>query len=326
MAVKSAKITGIGHFVPEKILTNHDLEKMVQTSDEWITTRTGIKERRIASEDESTSDLAKKAAEKTLSDAGVDAKDIDLIIVATMTPDHLMPSTATIVQHAIGADNAAAFDLNAACSGFIYAITTAKQFISTGFYKNALVIGAETTTKFLDFTDRNTCVLFGDGAGAVLLEACDEGDGILGSYMRSDGENYITIPAGGSKHPPSRETLDKRQHYITMNGLEVYKFAATVVPEAVMEIVNKCSLKLEDVDNIIFHQANVRIIDTVCARLNFDREKSFVNLNKYGNTSAASIPLALSEALEEGAVKKGDTVVLVGFGAGMTWGATAVKL
>jgi 3-oxoacyl-[acyl-carrier-protein] synthase-3 len=326
MSLKSAKISGVGCFVPEKILSNHDLEKMVNTSDEWITSRTGIKERRTAGKNESTSDLAAKAAKNALKDARVKASDIDLIIVATLTPDHLMPSTATIVQHKIGAKNAAAFDVAAACSGFIYAMTVAHQFISTGFYKNALIIGTETMTKFVDFTDRNTCVLFGDGAGAVVLKACDNGDGILGSYIKSDGENHIIIPAGGSYEPSSKETLEKRLHYIKMNGLEVYKFAVTFVPDAVMDILKKCSLTIDDIDKIIFHQANLRIVNTVCNKLEIDLEKSYVNLHKYGNTSAASIPIALCEAINEKAVKKGDTVVLVGFGAGMTWGATALKI
>jgi len=326
MSLKSAKITGVGHYVPEKILSNHDLEKMVQTSDEWITSRTGIKERRIARDDESTADLAANAAKIALNNAGVNASDVDLIIVATMTPDHLMPSTATIVQKMIGAKNAAAFDLNAACSGFVYSLSVAHQFLATGFYKNALVIGAETVSKFLDFTDRNTCVLFGDGAGAALLESCDAGDGILGTTICSNGENFITIPAGGSRQPASENTVAERQHFVTMNGLEVYKFAVTMVPDAVTDILKKCSLTTDDIDMIIFHQANVRIVDTVCSKLNISRDKSYVNLHKYGNTSAASIPIALSEALVDGSVKKGDTVVMVGFGAGMTWGTAALKI
>ena len=326
MTLKSAKISGIGYFVPKKVLSNHDLEKMVNTSDEWITTRTGIKERRMADKDESTADLAVKAAKSALKSAGVDADDVELIIVATVTPDHLMPSTATIVQKKIKAKNAVAFDLNAACSGFVYAMTTAHQYIATGFYKNALIIGADTMTKFIDFTDRNTCVLFGDGAGAVYLEACKSGQGILGSCIKSNGVNFISIPAGGSRMPPSAETVSDRQHFIDMEGIEVYKFAIKVVPEAVAEILEKCSLTVDDIDMLIFHQANVRIVDTVCSKLNISSEKSFVNLQKYGNTSAASIPIALCEALDEGAVKKGDTVILVGFGAGMTWGATALKL
>jgi 3-oxoacyl-[acyl-carrier-protein] synthase-3 len=326
MVSKSAKIAGIGYFVPKKVLSNEDIEKMVDTSDEWITTRTGIKERRMASSDETTADLAVKAAKSALKDAKMAAEDIDLIIVATMTPDHFMPSTATIVQHKLKAKKAAAFDVAAACSGFVYAMTVAHQFIANGFYKNALIIGAETVTKFIDFTDRNTCVLFGDGAGAVVLKSCKAGSGILGSYIKSDGKNFITIPAGGSKQPCSKETLKNRQHYIKMDGLEVFKFGVKVVPDAVRHLLKKCKLKIDDVDNIIFHQANVRIVDAVCAKLKIDKEKSFVNLHKYGNTSAASIPIALCEAIKKKAVKKGDTIVLVGFGAGMTWGATALKL
>ena len=326
MTLQSAKITGIGHYVPEKILSNHDLETMVQTSDEWITTRTGIKERRIASESESTADLASLAAERALKDAGVNPEDVELIIVATMTPDHLMPSTATIVQKMISAKKAAAFDLNAACSGFVFALSVAQQFIATGFYKNALIIGAETVSKFIDFTDRNTCVLFGDGAGAAFIESCEKGDGILGTSIASNGENFMTIPAGGSRQPVSKKTLEERLHYITMSGREVYKFAVTVVPDAVTQILEQCSLTVDDIDMIIFHQANVRIVDAVCNKLGIDTEKSYVNLQKYGNTSAASIPIALSEAVAEGTAKKGDIVIMVGFGAGMTWGATALRL
>lgn len=326
MALKSAKIIGMGYHVPKKILSNADLEKLVETSDEWITSRSGIKERRVVKDDETTADLGAKAAKAALKSAKLEAKDIDLIIVATFTPNNLMPSTATIIQNKLKAKNAAAFDISAACSGFIYALTVAHQFLSTGFYKNALVVGAETITKFIDFTDRNTCVLFGDGAGAVVLKGCKQGLGIINSYIMSNGNNFITIPAGGSAMPCSTEALEGRQQFVKMDGREVYKFGVKVVPDALTELLNKCKLKISDIDKIIFHQANVRIIDAVCAKLGIEPEKSYVNLHKYGNTSAASIPIALCEAVQEKAIKKGDLVVLVGFGAGMTWGATALRM
>ncbi len=326
MVLKSARIAGLGYFVPKKKLTNEDLEKMVNTSDEWITSRTGIKERRMAGSDESTAELAAKAAKIALKDAKVEVDKIELIIVATLTPNHLMPSTATIVQHKLKAKNAVAFDIAAACTGFVYAITVAHQMLATGLYKNALVIGAETMTKFVDFTDRNTCILFGDGAGAVFLKSCKAGGGILGTYIKSNGNNFITIPAGGSAQPPSKETVRRNQHYITMDGKEVYKFAVRVVPDAVVQILKKCKLKADDIDKVIFHQANVRIIDAVCAKLKIDPAKSYINLHRYGNTSAASIPIALCEAVNEKVIKKGDIVLLVGFGAGMTWGSALIKM
>ncbi len=326
MLNNSAKIAGLGYYVPKKVLTNADLEKMVDTSDDWITSRTGIKERRMVEENETTADLATKAAINALENAKIEAADLELIILATATPNHTMPSTATIVQQMILATNAAAFDISAACSGFIFAMTVAHQFIANGTYKNVLVIGAETMTKFIDFTDRNTCVLFGDGAGAALLTRCDSGDGILGSYIKSDGKNFITIPAGGSAQPASHETVDERLHYIQMTGRDVYKFGVRIVPDAVTSVLKKCDLTIDDVDKFIFHQANVRIVDAVCSKLNIDPEKSYVNLQMYGNTSAASIPIALNEAINEKAIKKGDIVVLIGFGAGMTWGAIAIKI
>ncbi len=326
MLNNSAKIAGLGYYVPKKVLTNADLEKMVDTSDEWITSRTGIKERRMADDNETTADLAVKAAINALENADMAVEELELIIVATATPNHLMPSTATIVQRIINATNAVAFDISAACSGFIFAMNIAHQFVATGTYKNALVIGAETMTKFIDFTDRNTCVLFGDGAGAALLTRCDSGDGILGSYIKSDGKNFITIPAGGSAQPASQKTVDERSHYIQMTGRDVYKFGVRIVPGAVTSVLEKCDLTIDDVYKFIFHQANVRIVDAVCSKLNIDPEKSYVNLQRYGNTSAASIPIALNEAINEKAIKKGDIVVLIGFGAGMTWGATAIKI
>ncbi|WP_090552212.1 beta-ketoacyl-ACP synthase III [Natronincola ferrireducens] len=323
----TAKITGTGSYLPEKVLTNNDLAKIVDTSDEWIRTRTGITQRRMADQETATSDLATKAAERAIEDAGITAEDIDLIIVATATPDMAFPSTACIVQKNIGAINASAFDLEAACTGFLYGLTIGEQFIKTGFYKRILIIGAEVLTKVLDWKDRNTCVLFGDGAGAVILERSEEGDGILSSYLGSDGKSgeCLTLPGGGSRLPASYETIDNRLHYIKMEGTEVFKFAVRVMGSSALKALEGSNIKLEEVDFLVPHQANIRIIEAAAKRLHLSMDKVYVNLDQYGNMSAASVPVALDEAVKKGCIKKGDVVVLVAFGGGLTWGSSVIK-
>jgi 3-oxoacyl-[acyl-carrier-protein] synthase-3 len=320
-------IIGTGSFLPEQILTNQDLEKIVDTSDEWITTRTGIKERRIADKDTATSDLATKAARNALEKAGMEASEIDLIIVATITPDMNFPSTACIVQSNLKACNAVAFDISAACTGFIYSVVTANQFISTGLYKNVLVIGAETLSKFVDWQDRNTCVLFGDGAGAVVMSRAKEGYGVLAQYLGADGTggDALAIDAGGSRNPASLETIRRKMHYIRMDGNEVFKFAVRVMASAAEEAARIAGLEKSDVDYLVPHQANIRIIEAARKRIGLPEKRVYVNLSKYGNMSAASIPVALDEAVNSGEIKTGDNVILVGFGAGLTWGSCLVR-
>jgi 3-oxoacyl-[acyl-carrier-protein] synthase-3 len=323
--LKSVGILGTGSALPEKILTNFDLEKMVDTNNDWIVSRTGIKERRIADDETAVSDLAYEAALKAMESA--DAEQLDLIIVATVTPDMAFPSTACILQDRLGAKNAAAFDLEAACSGFLYGITVGQQFIATGMYKKVLVIGAETLSKITDFTDRGTCVLFGDGAGAVILGEVEEGYGILSTDLGAKGEGgkYLTLPAGGSRRPASIETVENREHFIKMGGGEVFKFAVRIMGQGAAAVVEKAGLQIEDVDYLVPHQANIRIIEAAAKRLKLPMEKVKVNLDRYGNMSAASIPVALDEAIKEGKVNKGDHVVLVGFGGGLTWGAALIR-
>lgn len=324
---KSVGILGIGMYVPEKVVTNQDLEKMVDTSDEWIVSRSGIKERRIADEDTTTSDLATKAALNALKDAGVSAEEIDLIIVATATPDMLFPSVGCLVQDKLKATKAAAFDLAAGCSGFVYGVVTGTQFIQAGLYKKVLVIGAETLSKILDWQDRNTCVLFGDGAGAVVLGETQAGSGILGVHLGASGAGaeFLKLPAGGSRQPASQETVAKRLHYVHMNGNEVFKFAIRVVDEASIAALDNAGLTPDDLDVLVPHQANIRIIQSAAKRLRMPMEKVIVNIDKYGNTSAASIPIALEEAVRTGRVKNGDIALLVGFGAGLTWASCVIK-
>lgn len=324
---KPVGILGTGRCLPEKILTNFDLEKMVDTSDEWIRTRTGISERRISDKDTATSDLATAAAVKAMEDAGVTAKDIDVIIVATATPDMAFPSTACIVQSSLGAQSACAFDVQAACTGFIYGLSIGEKFISTGDAKYVLVIGAESLSKICNWEDRNTCVLFGDGAGAAVLGEVEEGSGIIASLLGAEGwkGHYLTLPAGGSRMPASLETVESGKHFIHMDGGEVYKFAVAVMPTATLGVLEKAGLSLKDIDFLIPHQANKRIVESAAKRLGIDEKKIYMNLHKYGNMSSASIPVALDEALEQDLIKKGHNVVLVGFGAGLTWGACAIK-
>lgn len=320
-------IIGTGSYLPEKIVTNEDLEKIVDTSDEWITSRTGIKERHIADADMATSDMALRAAKNALEDGGLAPEDIDLIIVATVTPDNNVPSTACIIQHRIGAVNAAAFDLNAACSGFIYGLITANQFIKTGIYKNVLVIGAESLSKFTDWEDRNTCVLFGDGAGAVVVGRVDKNYGLLSQELGADGSggNLLKIEAGGSRKPASLETVEKGLHYLYMDGSEVFKFAVRIMASASERVIESAGLKNEDIDFLIPHQANIRIIESARKRLKLDKDKVYVNLDRMGNISSASIPVALDEARRLGVIKKNDNILMVGFGGGLTWASVVLK-
>ena len=314
-------IMGTGSYVPERILTNNDLAKIVDTNDEWITTRTGIRERRIASDDEATSDLAFKAAEKVIIDAGIDKNEIELIIVATMTQDHLTPSTAALVQDKLGI-KAAAFDVSAACTGFIYGFTAGYSFIKAGIYKKVLVIGAETMSRVTDWEDRGTCILFGDGAGAVVLGEVETG-GFLASHLAADGSGAceLIVPAGGSRKAATAETIENREVYLKMNGREVFKFAVKAFPESVENVLTQQNLTADDIDIFIPHQANVRIIEAIAKRFKQPLDKFFVNLHKYGNTSGASIPIALDEASKEGRFKRGDKIVATGFGGGLTYGS-----
>ena len=322
-----AAITGWGSAVPEKVLTNADLEKLVDTSDEWITSRTGIKERHIVSSHESTSTMAIAAARQALERAGVSPWQVDLVICCTATPDFLFPSTACLIQHEIGAENAGAFDLQAACSGFIYGLSVGSQYIKTGDYKTVLVVAAEALSRFIDWTDRATCVLFGDGAGAVVLEASESRNGLLSFVLGSHGvgEDLIKLPAGGARNPASLETLENGAHFIKMNGQEVYRFAVRIMGDSAVEALEKAGLKNEDISLFIPHQANLRIISSIADRLGLDPEKIFIDIDKYGNTSAASIPIALCEAVEAGRVKPGDNILFVAFGAGLTSAASIVK-
>jgi 3-oxoacyl-[acyl-carrier-protein] synthase-3 len=325
--IKSYGILGVGTYVPEKIMTNSDLEKMVETSDEWIQKMTGIKERRIAAPEEATSDLAYNAAIKALKASNTKAEDIDLIVVATMTADYQTPSVSAILQKRLGAHHAAAFDIGAACSGFVYGLEAGGNFIATGIYKKVLVIGAETFSRILDWEDRGTCILFGDGAAAAVLGEVEEGYGVIGSHLGADGdlEDVLVIPSGGSREPATHETVDKRGHYLKMKGPEVFKFAITVVPNAVEKVLEDAKMGIDDIALIVPHQANMRIIKSAAKRLKFPLEKFVVNLDRYGNTSAASVGLALGEALENGMIKKGDNIAMVGFGAGLTYASCVIK-
>ena len=320
-------IKGTGAYMPEKVLTNFDLEKMVETSDEWISSRTGIKERRIASKEQASSDLAYEASLIAMEKANVTADQIDLIIVATITPDSTFPSTANVLQDRLGAKRAGAFDIAAACSGYLYALATGAQFIENGTYENVLVVGVETLSKITDWTDRNTCVLFGDGAGAAVLGRVEEGYGILAFELGSDGSggNLLRQPAGGSRMPATEETVKQGLHYIQMAGSEVFKFAVKTMEQSSLRVIEKAGLQKEDLDYLVPHQANLRIIDYARERLGLEKDKVFVNLDRYGNMSSASIPVALDEALSENLIKRGDHVLLVGFGGGLTWGSIVMK-
>ncbi|MFL5733567.1 MAG: beta-ketoacyl-ACP synthase III [Chloroflexia bacterium] len=324
---KYAAITGWGSFVPERVLTNFDLEKIVDTSDEWITSRTGIRERHIVSDNESTSTLAVAAAQKALARAELSPSQVDLIICCTATPDYLFPATACLVQQEIGADNAGAFDLQAACSGFIYGLSVGTQFVQTGAYKTVLVVAAEALSRFLDWKDRSTCVVFGDGAGAVVLQPSDKPSGVLSFVLGSygAGEDLIKLPAGGARFPASEATLENRKHYLKMNGSETYRFAVRILGDSAIEALEKAGVGYKDISLFIPHQANTRIIDSVAKRLELDPTKVYIDIDKYGNTSAASIPIALEEAIDEGRLKPGDNLLLAAFGSGLTSGAAVVK-
>jgi 3-oxoacyl-[acyl-carrier-protein] synthase-3 len=320
-----ARMTGWGKYVPKRVLTNHDLEKMVDTSDEWIRTRTGIRERRIAAPGETCCSMSLAAARKALDRAGLSPTDIELIIVATSTPDYLVPSVASMVQAQLGAVGTPAFGLRAGCTGWVYALVTASQFIQTGAYRNALVIGTEHLSMGVDWTDRTTCVLFGDGAGAVVLEASEVPTGLKAFQLGSDGKDYdaLIYPAFGGVHPASHDVIDQRLQYLKMDGRRVFKFASRVLADSVADVVKESGLTIEDVALILPHQANDRIIELARRRLRVPPEKMMVNIDRYGNTSAASIPLALVDAIEEERVQPGDNLVFVGFGAGLTWAAAA---
>lgn len=323
----SVGIVGTGVYLPETVLTNAELEKMVDTSDEWIRSRSGICERRIINEGEATSDIACRAARMAVQDAGISLQEVDAIVVATVTPDMLFPSTACLVQNGLGLNRVAAFDVGAGCSGFVYAMGIGSQFIKTGMYNTVLVIGAESLSRIINWQDRNTCVLFGDGAGAAVLRPVPEGFGILSLDLGADGSgaDLLKLPAGGSRMPVTHENCCSTDHYLNMSGREVFKFAVKIIGESALNALEKAGLDKKDVDCFIPHQANIRIIEAAVRRLNLPMDKVFVNVQKYGNTSAASIPVAVHEAVAEGRIKRGDIIVLVGFGAGLTWGASVIK-
>jgi len=321
------KIVSTGSYIPEKVLTNKDLEKMVDTSDEWISTRTGIRRRHIAREDEAASNLAYEASVKALEKGGISPKELDMIIVATITPDMLFPATACILQDKLGARGIPAFDLEAACSGFLYALSIASQFIATGTYRTILVVASETLSKIIDWQDRNTCVIFADGAGAAILRPSEDGEGIISSYLGADGSgaNLVGVPAGGSRKPASLETVKNREHYMKMRGNELFKRAIKVMVEAIDKVLEMSNLAYEDIDFFIPHQANIRIIQAVAKRVNLPMEKVYVNLHECGNISAASIAVALDQAVDEGKIKKGDKILLASFGGGLTWGSMIIE-
>lgn len=319
---------GTGRAVPDRVLTNAELEKMVDTTDEWITERTGIKERRIAAPDESLSDFALPAAERALESAGISGSEVDMVICATVSPDMSCPATSTLIQDRIGATGAAAFDLSAACTGFVYALGIAAQFLETGWARTALVVGGEVLSKITDWTDRNTCVLFGDGAGAVVLRAAeDDKRGVLGVAMHSDGSlgDLIYLPGGGSQHPQSESVLDQSLNFLKMKGNETFKIAVRSLAEVSDEVLSRNRLSHGEVDWFIPHQANRRIIDAVGQRLEIREGRTYVNIERYGNTSAASIPIALDELNRDGKISPGDVVLLSAFGSGLTWGAGLIR-
>jgi len=325
--LRSVGIVGLGAFLPQKKITNHDLRKLVDTSDEWILSRTGISERRKVSEQEAASDLGTKAAQRALAAAKVRPEEVDLIIVATVTPDMFFPATACLIQKNLGASNAAAFDLSAACSGFIYALSVASQFITSDMYNTVLVVAAEVMTKIVNWEDRNSCVLFCDGAGAAVLQPVEKGSGFLSFDLGADGRgaDFLKLPAGGSRKPTSQETLINKEHFLTMNGNEVFKFAVKIMGDTSVKALEKASLSQDDLDYLVPHQANTRIIEAARKRLGLEAEKVYLNLDKYGNMSGASVPVALTEAVEKGYIQKGNIVLLVAFGAGLTWGSAVIK-
>lgn len=325
--IRRVGIVGVGSYLPEKKLTNFDLEKMVDTSDEWIVQRTGIRVRRLVEDGQATSDLAVASARRAIEDAQMEVEDIALIAVGTVTPDKPLPSTACLVQKKLGAVNASAFDISAGCTGFLYALSLCSQTIATGFVRNALVIGAESLSRFVDYTDRNTCVLFGDGAGAAVIAETDGRGEILFSKLYADGrgDHLMFVPGGGSLLPATHESVEKRMHYIKLNGREVFKFVVDKMPDLILEACDAVGITHKDVRWIIPHQVNYRILEYATGRLGMPMEKVFLNLDKYGNTSAASIPIALDELVREGKVERGDIIVMVAFGTGLTWASAVVR-
>ena len=322
-----AKITATARYLPERILTNFDLEKMVDTNDEWIRSRTGIETRHLVKEGEATSDMGTQIALQLLEKSGKGPEEIDLILVATSTPDYLVCSTAALTQDKIGAKNAWGFDIAAACSGFIFALETASKFIESGRYKNAIVIGADTMSSIIDYTDRDTCVIFGDGGGGVLLESSDDDVGILDSILYTDGSGsrYLNVPAGGSAHPTSKDTVDKRMHFVHQDGKPIFKFAVKNMADVSKQILDQNKLTGDDLKLFIPHQANRRIIDAAAKRCGLPEDKVFINIQKYGNTTAGTIPIALNEAAESGRLEHGDLLLLAAFGGGFTWGSMLIR-
>ena len=324
---RSCSITGVGSYVPDKVLTNADLEKMVDTSDEWITTRTGIKERRIAAPNQATSDLATNAARRAMEMAGVTAEQLDLIIVASITPDMPFPNTACLVQQKLGARRIPAFDIEAACSGFIYALEVGQSFVTSRAFETVLVIGAEKLSAITNWKDRNTCVLFGDGAGAAILQNRALSHGLLATALGADGSkgDLLSMPGGGSRNPASLQTVADGLHFLRMDGKETFKNAVQAMCSAANEVLARCELDITKIKCVIPHQANRRIIDAVADRLGATPEQLFINLHKYGNTSAASVAIALDEAVRSGKVQRGDLILIIAFGAGLTWGAAVIE-
>ena len=325
--MQSIGIKGIGYYVPENVFTNFDFEKIIDTSDEWIRTRTGIVERRFASKEQATSDLAREAALKAIENAKIKKEDIDMIILATTTPDYIAQGAACIVQNKLGLTSIPCFDLNAACTGFIYGLEVAYSLVKSGLYKNVLVIGAETLSRIIDMQNRNTCVLFGDGAAAAIVGQVEEGYGFLGLSIGAEGEDdmILKVPAGGSKKPNNEETIKNRENFVIMKGQDVFKFAVSTLPKVTLDALEKAKLEVNDLAMVFPHQANLRIIESAAKRMKFPLEKFYMNLSRYGNTSSASVGIALGEAVEKGLVKKGDNIALTGFGGGLTYGSAIIK-
>ena len=325
--MQSIGIKGMGYYVPENVFTNFDFEKIIDTSDEWIRTRTGIIERRFASKDQATSDLATEASLKAIKNAKINKEDIDMIILATTTADYIAQGAACIVQNKLGLKKIPCFDLNAACTGFIYGLEVAYSLVKSGLYKNILVIGAETLSRIVDMQNRNTCVLFGDGAAAAIVGEVEKGYGFLGFSIGAEGEDnmILKVPAGGSKKPNNEETIKNRENFVIMKGQDVFKFAVSTLPKVTSDALEKAKLKVNDLSMVFPHQANLRIIESAAKRMKFPLEKFYMNLSRYGNTSSASVGIALGEAIEKGLVKKGDNIALTGFGGGLTYGSTIIK-
>jgi len=325
--MKFAKISQVAHYAPEQVVTNDDLAQIMDTSDEWIRTRTGIVERRFASKDQATSDLACEAALKAIESAKINKEDIDMIILATVTPDYIAQGAACIVQNKLGLKGIPCFDLNAACTGFIYGLEVANSLVKSGLYKNVLVIGAETLSRIIDMQNRNTCVLFGDGAAAAIVGQVEEGYGFLGLSIGAEGEDdmILKVPAGGSKKPNDEETIKNRENFVVMKGQDVFKFAVSTLPKVTLDALEKAQIEVADLSWVFPHQANSRIIEAAAKRMKFPIERFYMNLSRYGNTSSASVGIALGEALEKGLVKKGDNVALTGFGGGLTYGSAIIK-